>query len=109
MKKIRLACLLLFSTASAIAQRPRNVANAAGGALPAIVAGPGGSYSLRVDGKPFIILGTQLWNSSAWPFLLDNIWPQVKALHANTVEAPVYWEVTEPVRGEFAFALVDSN
>jgi len=96
---------LLICTATAMAQR---TGEAAGSPIPAIVAGPGGSYSLHVDGKPFIILGAQLWNSSAWPFLLDKIWPQVRALHANTVEAPVYWEVTEPTKGNFSFGEVDS-
>ncbi|HEV2355946.1 MAG TPA: DUF5597 domain-containing protein, partial [Puia sp.] len=32
----------------------------------------------------------------------------VRELHANTVEAPVYWEATEPVRGAYSFAEVDS-
>jgi beta-galactosidase GanA len=98
-----LAALLLFGRSSARGQRSE-----VGNELPAIVARPGGSYSLLVDGKPFIILGTQLWNSSAWPYLLDSIWPLVKQLHANTVEAPVYWQVTEPVRGTYSFGEVDS-
>ena len=29
------------------------------------------------------------------------------ALHANTVEAPVYWEQLEPQQGHFDFANVD--
>jgi hypothetical protein len=105
MKKIRIGWLMLFWAVSATGQRPNEgVANE----LPVIVARPGGAYSLQVDGKPFVILGTQLWNSSSWPYLLDRIWPQVKELHANTLEAPVYWEVTEPLRGSFSFGEVDS-
>ena len=34
--------------------------------LPAIVKKQNGAYSLLVNGKPFIVLGAQLWNSSAW-------------------------------------------
>lgn len=95
--------LLLSVIMTASAQRPEG-----SGELPVILPKPGGGYTLQVDGKPFIILGTQLWNSSAWPYLLDSIWPLVKQLHANTVEAPVYWQVTEPVRGSFSFGEVDS-
>src|SRR5579872_2153442 len=105
MKKIRIGFSLLFCTCIAAAQRP------IGGLpddMPVIAARAGGGYLLQVDGKPFIILGTQLWNSSSWPYLLDKIWPQVRELHANTLEAPVYWEVTEPVRGNYSFAEVDS-
>ena len=98
-----LAALLLFGTGTAAGQRPDGNND-----LPAVVTRPNGTYSLLVDGKPFIILGTQLYNSSAWPYLLDSIWPLVKQLHANTVEAPVYWQVTEPVRGSYSFGEVDS-
>jgi hypothetical protein len=95
--------LLFFALATAAAQRTEGQNE-----MPAILSRPGGGYSLQVDGKPFIVLGTQLWNSSAWPYLLDSVWPLVKQLHANTVEAPVYWQVTEPVRGSFSFGEVDS-
>ncbi len=95
--------LLLFSTLTAAGQRTEGTNE-----LPAIIARSNGSYTLLVDGKPFIILGTQLWNSSAWPSLMDGIWPLVKQLHANTVEAPVYWQVTEPGRGSYSFSEVDS-
>ena len=98
-----IAALFLIVMTSARAQRPEQNND-----LPAILSRPGGGYTLQVDGKPFIILGTQLWNSSAWPYLMEDIWPLVKQLHANTVEAPVYWQVTEPVRGSFSFGEVDS-
>lgn len=98
-----LLLLLAAVTTTASAQRTDE-----SGDLPVIVRSGGGGYSLRVDGKPFIILGAQLWNSSAWPYLLGDIWPLVHQLHANTVEAPVYWQATEPVRGSFSFGEVDS-
>jgi beta-galactosidase GanA len=66
-----------------------------------------GRYALLVDGQPFLILGAQMNNSSAWPASLPAVWPAVKAIHANTVEAPVYWEQLEPRPGEFDFTAID--
>ena len=66
-----------------------------------------GRYALLVDGQPFLILGAQINNSSAWPGVLDEVWPAIEAIHANTVEAPVYWEQIEAQRGKFDFVSVD--
>ena len=51
-----------------------------------------GRFALVVDGKPFLVLGAQINNSSAWPASLPSVWPALEAMHVNTVEAPVYWE-----------------
>ena len=51
-----------------------------------------GRYALQVDGMPYLILGGQIHNSSGWPSELPQVWESMAALHANTVEAPVYWE-----------------
>lgn len=63
---------------------------------------------LIVDGKPFLILGGELGNSSAssrsW---LAPAWPRLRAMHLNTVLAPVSWELIEPVEGRYDFASVD--
>jgi hypothetical protein len=67
-----------------------------------------GRYALLVDGKPFLILGGQIHNSSAWPSELPQVWESMAALHANTVEAPVYWEQFEPQPGTFDFTNVDA-
>jgi len=67
-----------------------------------------GRYALLVDGKPFLILGGQIHNSSAWPSELPQVWESMAALHANTVEAPVYWEQLEPQPGKFDFDNVDA-
>lgn len=75
--------------------------------LPEIVKGQNGKYTLHVDGKPFIVLGAQLWNSSAWPDILDKVWPQMKELHCNTLEVPIYWQNIEPVPGKFNFTELD--
>jgi beta-galactosidase GanA len=66
-----------------------------------------GRYALMVDGQPFLILGAQINNSSAWPAVLPQVWPAIEAIHANTVEAPVYWEQMEPQRDRFDFSVVD--
>jgi hypothetical protein len=64
-------------------------------------------FALIVDGKPFFVLGGQINNSSAWPGNLPAAWSAAEAMHANTVEAPVYWEQMEPTKGTFDFAGVD--
>lgn len=76
-------------------------------AQPAIVKKENGGYALQVDGKPYLVLGAQLWNSSNWPYILDKTWPQLKALHCNTLEAPVYWQHIEPSPGKYDFAGLD--
>jgi beta-galactosidase GanA len=66
-----------------------------------------GRYALLVDGKPYLILGGQIHNSSAWPSELPQVWESMAALHANTMAAPVYWEQFEPEEGRFDFSNVD--
>ncbi len=68
----------------------------------------GDHHALIVDGAPFLILGAQINNSSSWPSTLPMAWPALSDLHANTVEAPVYWERLEPTEGQFEFADVDA-
>jgi hypothetical protein len=68
----------------------------------------GGHYQLLVDGKPFLILGGQAHNSSATnPQDLEPVWRSLTALHANTAEVPLYWELIEPQPGKFDFHLAD--
>jgi beta-galactosidase GanA len=82
--------------------------------VPSIAAEPprlvehDGHYALMVDGKPFFVLGGQINNSSSWPSMLPNVWPTLAAMHANTIEAPVYWEQMEPSPGQFDFSTVDA-
>jgi hypothetical protein len=66
-----------------------------------------GRYALLVDGHPYLILGGQIHNSSGWPSELPQVWKSMAALHANTVEAPVYWEQLEAQPGQFNFTNVD--
>jgi len=64
-------------------------------------------HAFILDGKPFLILGAQINNSSSWPTALKTAWPALEAMHVNTVEAPVYWEQMEPSPGQFDFSTVD--
>ena len=66
-----------------------------------------GRWALLVDGKPYLVLGGQIHNSSAWPSELPRVWKSLADLHANTVEAPVYWEQIEPQPGSFNWTNVD--
>ena len=66
-----------------------------------------GRHALMVDGAPFLVLGAQINNSSSWASTLPQVWPALKDMHANTVEAPVYWEQLEPSPGNFDFSTVD--
>ena len=64
---------------------------------------------LIVKGKPFLILGGELHNSStSGAAYMRPIWEQMKKKNLNTVIAPVYWELIEPQEGKFDFSLVDS-
>jgi beta-galactosidase GanA len=69
----------------------------------------GDTQQLVVDGKPFLILGGELGNSSASsaPYMQPH-WPRLKAMHLNTVLAPVYWELIEPAEGKFDWSSVDA-
>ena len=68
----------------------------------------GQAAHLMVDGRPFLIRGGELGNSSASDLdYLAPHWEAFQALHLNTVLAPVYWELLEPQEGRFDFALVD--
>jgi hypothetical protein len=68
----------------------------------------GNVTQLIVEGKPFIMLGGELHNSSASSLeYMEPIWPRLAALNFNTVIASVSWELVEPVEGKFDFKLVD--
>ena len=69
----------------------------------------GDTRQLVVDGKPFLILGGELGNSSASSAeYMQAQWPRLKAMHLNTVLAPVYWELIEPVEGKFDWSSLDA-
>jgi hypothetical protein len=97
-----LGCLLLALPGAARAQ-----ATVSGVELPRFVE-QHGHHALIVDGAPFLILGGQCGNSSAWPSQLPSVWAAAERMHLNTLEAPVYWEEFEPEPGRFDPTLVDT-
>lgn len=68
-----------------------------------------GATQFVVNGKPFLVRGGELENSSAssLPFMDKEVWPKAVAMHFNTVIAPVYWDLIEPQEGHFDFSTVD--
>jgi len=69
----------------------------------------GNTTRLIVQGKPFLILGGELHNSStSGAAYMRPLWDQMKRKNLNTVIAAVYWEMVEPQEGKFDFTLIDS-
>ena len=96
---IRLMTLMLCSVAAA--------ASAHAGELPRLRT-EDGRHALLVDGKPYLMLGAQVHNSSNYPSVLPQVWPVMQALSANTIEIPVAWEQFEPTEGRFDYSWVDT-
>jgi beta-galactosidase GanA len=68
----------------------------------------GSTEQLIVDGKPFLILGAEIHNSSSSSLdYMKAIWPRLAAIPLNTVLTPLSWELIEPTEGKYDFALVD--
>jgi hypothetical protein len=100
---LALCPILLFADGLSLAQHSSSI----GSPLPRI-GQQDGRYALLVDGAPYLILGAQVNNSSAWPGMLPKVWPALEYLHANTVEMPIYWEQFEPEQGRFDYTVLDT-
>ncbi|MFJ1471999.1 beta-galactosidase [Massilia sp. YIM B02787] len=61
-----------------------------------------------VDGKPYLILGGELHNSSASSAeYMASIWPRLKQMNLNTVLSTVSWDMVEPKEGRYDFGSLD--
>lgn len=68
----------------------------------------GDTTQLIVDGKPYLMLGVEIHNSSSSSLAyMEPEWPRLAAMGVNTVFTPVSWELVEPTEGKFDFTLVD--
>lgn len=68
----------------------------------------GRATQLVVGGKPFLVLGGEVHNSSSSSVeYMKHVWPRLAAMHLNTVAVPVAWETIEPREGKFDFKVVD--
>jgi hypothetical protein len=65
-------------------------------------------YALMLDDRPYFFLGAQIHNSSFRPAMLPQAMKAAEVLHANTDEAPVYWETMEEHQGVYDPSNVDA-
>jgi len=64
---------------------------------------------LAVDGRPFVVIGAEVHNSSSSSQrAIATSFDAVHRLGANTVLAPVAWDLFEPAEGEFDTRLLDA-
>jgi beta-galactosidase GanA len=69
----------------------------------------GTAMRLIVQNRPMLMIGGELGNSSASSAAyMAPHWARLRQMHLNTVFAPVYWELIEPVEGRFNWGSVDS-
>jgi len=68
----------------------------------------GTATQLIVDGKPYLILGGELHNSTSSSLAyMEPIMQKFSKGHLNTALASVCWDLIEPEEGKFDFTLVD--
>jgi beta-galactosidase GanA len=68
----------------------------------------GTATQLIVEGRPYVMLGGELHNSSSSSLeYMEAIWDKLVKLNVNTVLAPISWELVEPEEGTYEFRLID--
>lgn len=68
----------------------------------------GQTTQLIVDGKPFLILGGELHNSSTSSLsYMQPIMSYLSSINLNTALAAISWDLSEPKEGQYDFTLVD--
>ena len=97
-----------FAVLSLLLAAAASIAFAQGKPIPQLVK-KGDKFTFMVDGKPFIILGGQVNNDSAFSDRLEPAWPKFQAMNMNTIEYPVYWNEIEREEGRFDFRDFDQE
>lgn len=70
----------------------------------------GEATQLIVDGKPYLIIGGELHNSSpSSPEYMAPIWDKLARNNVRTVIGVASWELVEPQEGHFDFSAVDDQ
>lgn len=68
----------------------------------------GAATQLMVEGKPFLVLGAELHNSSSSSLdYMAPLWQPLQQMNLNTVLAAVSWQLTEPQENKWDFSHVD--
>src|SRR4051794_22764116 len=66
-------------------------------------------YRFLLDGRPAVLLGGQLHNSTPTDVALPAVLDRVRRLHADVVLGSASWSLVEPDEGRFDFATVDAQ
>jgi beta-galactosidase GanA len=67
-----------------------------------------GTTQLIVKGRPFLLLGGELNNStSSSVAYMEPIWKRMSDSHLNTLLVPLAWDIVEPAEGKFDFSVLD--
>ena len=63
------------------------------------------AQQLIVHGKPYLIRGAELQNSSfSSARHMSTLWQKLKDMNCNTILGSVSWEMIEPIEGHFDFS-----